>query len=293
MENIQEAVNKGVELSLAGGCKIVGDIAGTLMAAEIVHSSDLMSVSYVELFGLGKLQDAAIESLQSIPDAFAVSPHAPYSCGPEVYRASFESGKKVSTHLSESLAEIEFLIDNSGEFVEVLKQLHVWNETIKPWGKHPIDALLDIADNVPFLAAHVNYLEDCHLQMLADSNMTVAYCPRASDYFGHRDHRYVEMIEAGVEVSLGTDSLLCLDTSDRISVIDDIRYLYKRDNTDPLILLKMGTVSGAIGLGLQKNLVTLDSGETAGLLAFESIGKQPILDIVDGTAMPSWIEAKI
>ncbi len=288
-DGIQAAVHKGIDLSLKGGCRIVGDIAGTQLAAEIVESSDLLPVSFIELFGLGEKQEAAIETLQLIPETFEVSPHAPYSCGKELYQASFRSGKKVATHLSESLSEIEYTKFQTGEFDSVLKLLGAWDETIEPWGGHPIDALLAVADGVPFLAAHVNYIEEHHLQMLADSNITVAYCPRASEYFGHCEHRYISMLDAGVRVSLGTDSLLCLDTPDRISVIDDLRYLYKRDHTDPLQLLTMGTVNGAIGLGLHPNLVTLDPGETAGLLVFESIVGDPIADIMKSEKMPDWL----
>ena len=51
--------------------------------------------------------------------------------------------------------------------------------------------------------------------MLAASNITVAYCPRASHYFGHTNHRWKEMLDAGINVALGTDSLLCLDTPDQ------------------------------------------------------------------------------
>ena len=56
-----EAVQKGIDLSIAGGCKVIGDIAGTVQAAEIVNASELISVSFVEVIGSGTRSSEAIE----------------------------------------------------------------------------------------------------------------------------------------------------------------------------------------------------------------------------------------
>ena len=286
---IQESVNLGIKLSLLGGCRVVGDIAGTMLAADIVDSSDLLSVSFVELIGLGKRQSMAIEKLHSIPDKYEVTPHAPYSCGEDVYRACFESGKRVATHLSESTAELDFMQHHGGEFVEALIKLGVWDETIEPWGQHPIDAVLGIGGASEFISAHLNYIEDRHLPMLASSNMTVAYCPRASHYFGHQNHRWKEMVEAGVNVALGTDSLLCIDAPDRLSVLDEIRFLYQRDGYDPEALFSMATINGSIGLGMDPTLVTLEKGEVAGLLKFEGLLHHSLAGLFESEVLPIWL----
>ena len=284
---IHENVVKGIELSLVGGCRIVGDIAGSQLAAEITTESELLSVSFVEIIGFGHSQGAAIETLHGIPDQFEISPHAPYTCSKEVYKACFESNKKVSTHLSESIGELEFVQNHRGELFNYLSTLDSWDEQTHPWGQHPIDGLLEIANGAPFVAAHLNYIEDRHLDLIATSNMSVAYCPRASTYFGHADHRWREMDAAGVNVALGTDSLLCLDTPDRISVLDEMRLLYQRDNADSKVLFAMATVNGANALGVDPTLVTLDLGKTAGLLAFE--GCDTLDAMLSTSILPEWI----
>lgn len=289
IDAIEEYVQKGVALSIVGGSLIIGDIAGTQFAAELVESSALLSHSFVELLGLGQRQKMAIEKLKGIPSSFGVSPHAPFSCGKEVYRACFKSGRRVATHLSETLEEIDSVKDFQGPLVDHAVRIGSWDETVESWNEHPIDAVLQVAGNKQFLAAHLNYVEDYHLPMLAASNMTVVYCPRASHYFGHKNHRWKEMLEVGINVALGTDSLLCLDTPDRISVIDEMRYLYTENQADPIQLLTMGTINGAAGLGFDPNLVTLNTGETAGLLAFDSSGNDPLIDIFSTTTMPTWL----
>ena len=97
------------------------------------------------------------------------------------------------------------------------------------------------------------------------------------------------MIAAGVAVALGTDSLLCLDTPDRITVLDDMRLLYKRDQCDPKMLFAMATIHGAVGLGLSPSLVMLDEGETAGLLSFDGICNNPLIEILESNIAPQWV----
>ena len=92
-----------------------------------------------------------------------------------------------------------------------------------------------------FVAAHCNYVDDQAIRLLKLCEISVAYCPRASNYFGHQNHRYLEMIDAGVNVCLGTDSIICHGT---LSILDEMRFLYQRDKCNPEILLKMATVNG-------------------------------------------------
>ena len=125
--------------------------------------------------------------------------------------------------------------------------------------------------------------------MLAASNITAVCCPRASAYFGHEGHRWKEMIDAGVNVALGTDSLLCLDTPDRISVIDEMRFLHRTQDADSKTLFAMATVHGAIGLDVDPNLVTLSEGKTAGLIAFDETGDDPLVAILQSTSSPKWV----
>jgi len=288
-ESIQSAVQRGVDLTLAGGTSVVGDIAGSMVAAEAVVASSLQGTVFVEILGQGVKEKSAIELIQQIPASMGVQPHAPYSCSKAIYESAFASGLPVATHLSETQEELTCTLESAGDLVDLAKRLGTWDETIECWNSHPIDAMIQLAGRVPLLAAHVHYIEDRHLELLANSNITVVYCPRASAYFGHVGHRWKDMLEAGVNVALGTDSLLCLDSPDRMSVLDEMRYLYLNQNADPQSLFAMATVNGAIGLGIDPALVTLSTGPTSGLIAFDVDGDQPLLDILESTEMPSWV----
>jgi len=282
----------GIELSLAGGVAFVGDIAGVGQTepALALRESALGGVSFIECFGLGDRQDESTRQIRAVLDSVpefgggvrvGISPHAPYTCGPEVYADACSIGRPVATHLAESLEEEEFLRDGSGPFRRLSERMQAWNDGVVIPDCHPVEALRGVLDSRPLLLVHLNYVGASHIELIAERGAMVAYCPRASDYFGHpRDdraaHRYREMLDAGIPVALGTDSRTCLDTPDRIGVLDEMRHLYKRDGTDPLRLLAMATVHGAAALELDAGLVTFDPGAIGGVLAVDvSEGDEP------------------
>ncbi len=291
-DTIAATVREGVRLSRAGGTAMVGDIAGarSMTPVRALRELGMPGVSYLEVFGIGRGQAAAIDFMGSAIDAvpnidqgvrFGLQPHAPYSCGPEVYRyAAAALGTPMSTHLAETTEELEFIRHARGSLADMLKRIGVWDDSIRAAGAagaaglHPVEFLAQQlgvgGGDRSCIAAHVNYVDDEHLELLAKSRIHVAYCPRASAYFGHPQHRYREMMAAGVNVALGTDSIVCLDTPDRISVLDEMRLLHQRDGVDAVTLLRMATICGCRALGMRESLVTLKSGESAGLLALRA-----------------------
>ena len=285
-EGIAAAVLEGVRLLRVGGTAMVGDIAGVRSTVPTValRKSGMAGVSFFEIFGVGRTQATAIEVMRAAAQSvacvergvrFGMQPHAPYSCGPEVYRAAASLGLPLATHLAETRDELTFIEQGEGPLADMLKRIGVWDDSITGFGVHAIEHVLGLIGKHPFISAHLNFLDDRHLALLAKSRITIAYCPRASAYFGHRDHRYREMLAAGVNVALGTDSILCLNTSDRISTLDEMRWLHQRDGTNVFDLLRMATTSGAHALGMRESLVTLAPGESAGLLALAIDSSSP------------------
>ena len=72
--------------------------------------------------------DRMHEVVRSVP-AFengvflGLQPHAPYSCGLDVYRAAARFNLPLSTHLSETLQEIEFVESGTGLIAEMLRRI--------------------------------------------------------------------------------------------------------------------------------------------------------------------------
>ena len=310
--SITRGVGRGIELARAGGTAMVGDIAGWVSRStwtvpiNQLRSAGMPGVSYLEVFGIGRRQDDAIgvlrEAAAGIPRScggvrLGLSPHALYSCGPRVYSAAARLGLPIATHLAETLEELELTQCATGPLVGLVKRLGLWDPSIASDRGHPVDLVVKAMGGGPFVGAHLNYVSPRHIHTLAAGGASVVYCPRASRYFGHPHndhppHRYRQMLAAGVNVALGTDSLLCLDTPQRISVLDEMRYLFGRDGTQPLCLLRMATVAGAVALGFDPALVTFSPGPTAGVLAVRfdpARGDDPLRQILTRSDPPQWV----
>jgi cytosine/adenosine deaminase-related metal-dependent hydrolase len=299
---VAAAVRRGVGLCRDGGTALVGDIAGSgsLEPARELAGTGMAGVSFLEVIGIGRGEPAALDALAAFAGLegssgalrLGVSPHAPYSCGLAVYRAAAGLDLPVATHLAETREELRFVSDAEGPLADFIHRLGLWDDSIGARHVHPVEYLAEVLAAAPVLAAHLNHIEDRHLPLLAECRTTVAYCPRASAYFGHPPHRYRAMIEAGVNVALGTDGFMCLDTPDRVSALDEMRLLYRRDGTDPVTLLRMATVAGAVGLGLEPGLVTLEPGPILGLIAapFDRASAwDPVRQVLMRDDPPRWI----
>ena len=232
-----------------------------------------------------------------------LSPHAPYSTGLPLYQAVAQLAHQLdlplSTHIAETTEELEFVARASGPMRELLVNMGRWEPAYSQmYGRdqHPIawlspvlEQLSGFRDNRKFkgqfrnrwLLAHCNYVADEQIEALASTGVSVVYCPIASDYFGHpragfeapgkprlSGHRYRAMMEAMVNVCLGTDSILCQPASEPqpLSVLQQMRYLYKRDTTEPALLLQMGSTNGLRALGFDERLATLSPDVPANLI---------------------------
>jgi 5-methylthioadenosine/S-adenosylhomocysteine deaminase len=207
-----------------------------------------------------------------------LSPHAPYSAGPAVFlAAAAEAGVPLSTHLAESEDERRVVCAGSGPMCEFFRSLGAWDDVAASHfvgHASPVQMAMPWLVRAPWVLAHVNDCSDDDMKALASTNCSVAYCPRSSDYFEHHTafgpHRYREMLAAGINVALGTDSVLNLPvgpTSERLSTLDEIRFLFRRDGTDPALLVRMATTHGARALGLDASRFAVRPGPVAGLVA--------------------------
>ena len=286
-EDVDASVAEGVRRSVAGGTGFVGDIAGRfgLDAVRALRrhggAAGLGGVAYVEAFGIGRSAAAGREFVAALRDraplaeagiALGVSPHAPYSCDDSVYDAAARLGIPASTHLAETIDELCFVRDGTGPFVDLLRAVGAWDDSLRGWGCGPVARLARALRAGRFSMAHLNYLCDAEFAALRElctgsgaapgARPVPVYCPRASVFFGHPaaghpPHRYREMLAAGIPVALGTDSAAVLGGAPTISVLDEMRFLRRRDRTDPRTLVAMATAHGAEALGVDAARVRL------------------------------------
>ena len=297
-EWVGSAVNAGIEMSVEGGATTIADIHGFGKSAHTHKNSPVRTVVFFETTGFSPDRtqngvDRINEFLASSPqkDALfqpAVSPHALYSTSATLYRYCLEiaqsRGLPLCTHLSETNDEIEFLQSGIGAFAELLKAFGISMKEWTPPECSPIQHLKDIGilEYRPLLA-HCNYLTDTDIQTLAASNASVAFCPRAHRYFQHTSHPISRLIKAGVNVTIGTDSLA---SNWSLSMLDELKYLAStQDSLSPETIIGLVTINGARALSLNR-VGKLEKGWCADVIgiAVPNDGRPVIEQVLDESA---------
>ena len=282
---VEEAVRQGVGASREGGCPFVGDICGSERALIATRRSPIRGVAYLELIGHDVRADEALAKIESLgppapegaPLEVGLSPHAPYSTGPRLYEAAAASGRRLSTHLAESIDELTWCSAGTGPIAELLERVGYAAGSVDCPRSHPVDAVLPRLPGARAVVVHLNYIDQPeHLDRLAESGVTVAFCPRASQALGHPEaghppHAWRAMLRHGLPVALGTDGRPCLPgpglRGRRLSVLDDALALIEGSGATVDEWLPMATVHGARALGLPEEAVLLSPGRKHGLLS--------------------------
>jgi len=301
----RRAAEEGARLSLAAGTTAGADLAYDPADAQGVVGGPARWTVFGELFRFGRAglerlgrTVAALERLAAGGASVGLAPHAPYSAGVEVFVAARHEARKrgwpVSAHLHETVEELAFTERGEGPMVEWMRRLHLLPRDWRPAGLRPIPMLAEAGFFTgPVLVAHGNYLNEEDIRILAQSGSSVAYCPRSHAFFGHpgtatgravagEAHPWRRLLEAGVNVCLGTDSLA---SSPSLSVLDEMRFLGSREGgAAPRLLLAMGTWRGARALGLEGETGDLAAGMQADLVVVGPVGetKDPLEAILGG-----------
>ncbi len=188
--------------------------------------------------------------------SIGIEPHAPYSTHALQYRRLNQPrGILRTTHLAETPEELQFLRSGSGPFRDLLQKLNRWDPAfIPPPGVTPIAWFASLVPGPwhDWTLVHCNYVTDEDIQIMAKHQATVVYCPIASEYFGHKNHRYRDMLQAGIRVILGTDSAVCQPASEAnpADLWPALQRLHQRDAFDPDTLIRMATSDAAHALRL-------------------------------------------
>ena len=274
---IEPSIREGVQQSLAGGVTTVGDIDGTGGSVQVLRDTPIRKVVFCEALGFsgehaatGLARLTAYLDSPPVSDSLltpALSPHAPYSTSADIYRQCVVSGLSVCTHIAETEEELEFLSSGTGAFVGYLEAFGISTAGWRPPQATPMQYMKTLGVlRKSSLLAHCNYLTDADVTILAESGASVVFCPRSHHYFYHTDHPVVQLIERGINIAIGTDSLA---SNWSLSLLDELKFLAR---TQPCIrpetLFDMVTYNGAKALGLER-VGRLEKGSQADIIAIQ------------------------
>jgi len=270
-EAFEQAARQGVEDGWAAGVTTVADTGDSGAVISALAEMGGSGIVYHEVFGPhpGQVEEsmAGLRSAVTRLGRYAtgrvrigLSPHAPYTVSGELYAATAEyaavEGLPMAVHLAESQAESELLGQGSGSFAEA------WGRRGIPLpsgpGRTPVewlDAHGVLGERT--LCIHVVRASPGDLDLLAGRGAAVAHCPLSNRAHGHGDAPLAGMLQRGLRVGVGTDSVLSVGRLDLLAEARAARVLGGLDAGGALALC---TTGAAAAIGMAGEIGSLEPG---------------------------------
>jgi 5-methylthioadenosine/S-adenosylhomocysteine deaminase len=202
--------------------------------------------------------------------SIAFGAHAPYtvSDAPLLKIASFaeELDIPIHMHVHETAQEVADAVAGSG--------------------KRPLQRLLELGLISPrMVCVHATQLNDEERAMLSASGTTVVHCPESNLKLASGFCEVAKLIDAGVNVALGTDGAASNNDLDMFSEMRTAALLAKAVKGDASALpaakaLQMATLNGARALGLDGEIGSLEAGKLADIISvnLSDLNTQPLFN---------------
>lgn len=201
-----------------------------------------------------------------------LAPHAIYTVGGDMLRhigvLSNELELPVHIHLQETAGEVE--------------------DALSTHGKRPLARLEELGLVTPALQAiHMTQVSEEDITLLRGNHSHVVHCPESNMKLASGACPVAELLDAGVNVALGTDGAASNDDLDMFGEMRTAALLGKLTSNDASRVtaqqvLEMATINGARALGIDDQTGSLEAGKAADIIAvsLESIETLPVYNAV-------------
>lgn len=260
----------GIAEMIQSGTTMFADMyMGMERVAEAVEETGIRAVIARGMAGVAPTAEAALVNSEYLYNTYhgaadgrlrvMLGPHAPYTCPPDylkrVVALSEKLGAEIHIHLAETQGEV--------------------NDCLKLYGKTPM-ALMDEVGLLDrgVLAAHCVVLSEEDIALMAAKNVRVAHNPGSNMKLASGIAPVPALLKAGVCVGLGTDGSSSNNNLDMLEEVHLAALLHKVNTLDPLavpayVALRMGTIDGAIALGVGDTIGRIEAGYQADLTIFD------------------------
>ncbi|HBG74350.1 MAG: amidohydrolase [Chloroflexi bacterium GWB2_49_20] len=189
----------------------------------------------------------------------SVAPHAPYTCTNEILQATSllaqEFDVPLHTHLSETVLEVENIRRETGmPVIPYVKKQGLFDAKV--------------------LAAHCVHIDPGEIRTLAHAGAGIAHNPSSNLKLGSGIAPVLQMLEAGLNVGIGTDGPASNNDLDMFEEVRLTAFLAKGTCGDPTVIpaataLTMATRLGAKAMHLGHLTGSLEPGKRADLILID------------------------
>jgi 5-methylthioadenosine/S-adenosylhomocysteine deaminase len=188
-----------------------------------------------------------------------VAPHSTYSVSTENLKRGMDLalyyGIGMHIHVSETMDEQQIIRER--------------------YDRTPAEYLRDIGFfEIPTIAAHCVHVTPSDIEILARHGVTAVYNPQSNMKISSGIAPVTQMIEAGVNVAIGTDGASSNNDLDMIEEMRTGSFLQKVAGNNPVVMpayeaLKLATVGGAVAIGMDDSLGKIAPGMLADMVMLD------------------------
>ncbi|KAJ3440164.1 aminohydrolase ssna-related [Anaeramoeba flamelloides] len=201
--------------------------------------------------------------------------HAPYTVNDDDFATLKRLTEKYQTKLNVHLHETP----------EAIKMQYE-KDHIRPIER--LDKLGIINSNL--IAIHMTDLTQQEIELCKRKKVNIVHCPVSNLKLASGICPVQKLLDAGVNVALGTDSSCSnnnLDMFEEMKIASLIGKIYRHEernseNANSWDVLDMATINGARSLGLQKKIGSIEKGKLADIIAIDinsSVNSLPVYDL--------------
>jgi len=222
--------------------------------------------------------DEYLENGQRVHDRYrshpliqtAFAPHAPYTVDDDTLR-------RVATLAEELDVPIQMHVHETQREVD---------QAVAEHGRRPLARLTDLGVmSHRLMAVHMTAVTSNEIAGLARSGVSVVHCPESNLKLASGFCPVAKLLDAGVNVALGTDSAASNNDLDMLGEMRTAALLAKGVAGDASVapaaqILRAATYGGAKALGMEADIGSLSNGKLADIVAVDlgSFGAAPMYD---------------
>lgn len=274
-EEIQEAMELADREMYENGIAATGDISNQIYSKGVKMRSKLYYHTFVEAMGFNPgrageiIQRAVVVRDEFLPLRATVVPHAPYSVSAELFeeikKVSGAVHESVSIHNQETLEENLFFESKQGHFLKLYEFLGLDIDFFEAKGRTSLQSYLPfLSGDVKTLLVHNTFTSGADVVFAQGQHQRLYWClcPGANLYIENRLPDVDLLRDAGVTITLGTDSLA---SNHQLSILAEMKVLQELKQVPFEELLSWATLNGAAFLGIEAQFGSLEKGKRPGV----------------------------
>lgn len=278
-EAIPAAIEQAEAEMVKNGIVAVGDICNTTDTLFQKEKGHLYYHNFVEVIGFEPaLAQQHFDTYKAVYDDYcrlfdprqvSLTPHAPYSVAAPLWKLldAFTGNHLLSIHNQETPEENEWFLNGTGGFKSLYERLQLKQVPVAPQGKASIRTYgeyLARDRQVLFIHNVFTTAEDIRYAQGRFPEASWCLCPNANHYITDRLPDVPMMMEQGVRLVLGTDSLA---SNYSLNIWDELLRIQKHYPQIPVEqMLSWATVNGAKALQISDRYGSFEKGKKPGVI---------------------------